>query len=171
MRFAYSDPPYLGCAHLYSDLHSDALKWNDPATHQQLVKHLAADFPDGWALSLSSTSLQTILPFCPSDVRVMAWAKPFCNWKGSVNPAYAWEPVLFSGGRSRLKENPKVLDFLVCNAPLQTGCPGAKPFDFAFWIFRVLGAIDNDDFVDLFPGSGNMSKAWDIFTRQLRLYS
>jgi hypothetical protein len=171
MRFAYADPPYLNCAHLYKELHPDALKWNDPETHRRLLESLDEDYPDGWAYSLTSTSLRTLLPFCPEDVRVLSWSKPFCNWKGSVNPAYAWEPVLVRGGRSRKLENPKVLDFLVCNAPLQTGCPGAKPTEFAMWLFRVLGAVPGDELADLFPGSGNVGRAWDVFNRQLSLYA
>jgi len=30
MRFAYADPPYLGCGRRYVDSHPDALIWDDP---------------------------------------------------------------------------------------------------------------------------------------------
>lgn len=40
MHFAYSDPPYLGCGKLYLDHHPDALAWDDPETHRQLIERL-----------------------------------------------------------------------------------------------------------------------------------
>ena len=33
-RYAYADPPYLGCGKLYADHHPDALEWDDPETHE-----------------------------------------------------------------------------------------------------------------------------------------
>ncbi len=54
MRFAYADPPYLGCCGLYDHEHgSDGLCWDSPETHRQLVNALVDQYPDGWALSLS----------------------------------------------------------------------------------------------------------------------
>ena len=32
MRFAYADPPYLGCGKLYVSHHPDARDWDDPET-------------------------------------------------------------------------------------------------------------------------------------------
>ena len=37
---------------------------------------------------------------CPAGVRVGAWVKTFCAFKKGVRPAYAWEPVIFTGGRN-----------------------------------------------------------------------
>jgi hypothetical protein len=74
VRFAYADPPYLGCGKLYAAHHADALEWDDGCTHRQLIDHLCDNYPDGWAMSASSPSLQTILPMCPADVRTMPWA-------------------------------------------------------------------------------------------------
>ena len=54
MRFAYADPPYLGCCKLYDHHHPDGLCWDDPETHRLLIKRLMTEFPDGWALSLNS---------------------------------------------------------------------------------------------------------------------
>ena len=45
MKFAYADPPYLGCGHRYLEHHPEALDWDDPATHQELVDRLVGD-PD-----------------------------------------------------------------------------------------------------------------------------
>jgi hypothetical protein len=55
MRFAYADPPYLGkCGKFYGHNHPDGRCWDDLATHEFLVKRLEAEYPDGWALSLSA---------------------------------------------------------------------------------------------------------------------
>ena len=170
MRFAYADPPYLGCGRLYVEHHSEALIWDEPETHRKLIDSLSKDYPDGWAYSLSSTSLQTILTMCPSDVRVMAWVKPFASFKPNVNPAYAWEPVIVRGGRKRGRDLPTVSDFVIENITLQKGLTGAKPEGFCFWLFEVLGAQCGDQFVDVFPGTGIVGRTWDIFNRQIPLY-
>lgn len=41
---------------------------------------------------------------------------------------------------------------------------GAKPAAFCGWIFQLLGAQLGDEFVDVFPGSGGVARAWDVFT-------
>lgn len=46
------------------------------------------------------------------------------------------------------------------NITLQKGTSGAKPNDFCYWLFELLGAKAGDDFHDLFPGSGAVSRAW-----------
>lgn len=89
MRFAYADPPYLGCCKLYDHYHPDGNCWDDAMTHKRLVYRLVTEFPDGWAMSASSVSLRTLLPMCPHDVRIATWAKSFCAFKKGVRPAYA----------------------------------------------------------------------------------
>ena len=64
MRFAYADPPYLGCCYLYQHPDQDGC-WDEPATHRALIARLVAEYPDGWAMSASTPSLQTILPSLP----------------------------------------------------------------------------------------------------------
>ena len=101
MIFAYADPPYLGQGKkLYGD-HPEASEWDNPGTHIALIDRLREEFPDGWALSASSPSLRILLPVCPDDIRIAAWVKPFCAFKKGVRPCYAWEPVLFRGGRNK----------------------------------------------------------------------
>jgi hypothetical protein len=165
MRFAYADPPYLGCGKLYPE-HPDHLDCDKPEWHQSLVDRLCDEFPDGWAMSLHSPSLRIILPMCPEDVRVCAWTKPFCVFKPNVNPAYAWEPVILRGGRKRQRYDDKVRDYCSVNIALQAGVVGAKPRGFCDWIFELLG-IDphEDEFVDLFPGSGNVGRSWEAWKR------
>jgi hypothetical protein len=159
MRFAYGDPPYIGCAHFYEE--------NTEVDHGDLVARLVDEFPDGWALSLHTPSLKTILPMCPDDVRVMAWVKPFAVFKPNVNPAYAWEPVIVRGGRKRTREQDTVRDWVSASITLRRGMVGVKPEAFCFWLFSVLGMEPGDEFCDLFPGTGGVTKAWGRYQRQL----
>lgn len=171
MRVAYADPPYLGsAAKHYSKFHARARDFDRVRAHQDLVKSLVSDYPDGWALSLSSVSLQQILLFCPTDVRIGAWVKPFASFKPGVNPAYCWEPVIFSGGRPLGREVATVRDYCSAGVTVGRGTPGAKPQEFCFWVFQMLGLEPMDELEDLFPGSGAVSTAWDSFRRQYALF-
>jgi len=160
MKFAYADPPYLGCGKLYAAHHPDARDWDDPETHRALVARLVAEYPDGWAMSLSTPSLRTILPMCPEDVRVGAWVKPFAVFKPNVGVAYAWEPVIFRGGRRIERDEPTQRDWLAENITLRKGLTGAKPLRFCQWVIAILNARPGDEMHDLFPGTGIMGKAW-----------
>ncbi len=159
MTFAYADPPYPGCAHRYPE--------NEEVDHRALISRLVDCFPDGWALSTSSVALRSILPLCPERVRVAAWVKPFAVFKPNVNPAYAWEPVIFSGGRKRDRTEPTVRDWTSCNITLRRGLVGAKPDGFCHWLLDLLGFEDGDVMVDLFPGTRSMERA--IEDRGIRL--
>lgn len=170
MRIAYADPPYLGCCRLYEHHHPDGQCWDDVATHAALIERLCQDFPDGWALSATSVSLRTILPLCPADVRVAAWVKPFCAFKRGVRPAYAWEPVIFRGGRNPsaghshpppkkggAQTTPK--DYVAESITLRRGLTGAKPRKVCEWILALLNVQEGDEVVDLYPGTGIMTEA------------
>lgn len=157
MKVAYADPPYIGQAHKYKD-HAD---YAGEVDHEALVARLVDEYPDGWALSLSSPTLRIILPYCPNDVRVMAWVKPFAIFKPNVNPAYAWEPVIVRGGRAkRSRQEPTVRDWVSCNITLRKGLTGVKPDGFSHWLFAVLGLQSGDEFHDLFPGTGAVARAY-----------
>lgn len=165
MRFAYADPPYIGQAKRhYSD---------DPmcaeVDHKILIEILCEEFPDGWALSCSSTTLGIILPLCPPGYRVAAWVKSFCAFKRNVRPAYAWEPVIFIGGRNPCnghraeipekngkQTTPK--DFHIAPITLRKGLCGAKPESVCRWILDLLNVQQGDEVVDLYPGTGVMGK-------------
>ena len=160
MKFAYADPPYLGQGKkLYGKHHPDAADWDRVETHSGLVARLVEDYPDGWALSLSSTTLYTLLPLCPADARVAAWVKPFAAFKPGVGFAYTWEPVIFRGGRRITREQPTVKDHLIESITLKKGLTGAKPARFCDWILAALNAEPADTVDDLFPGTGSMKDA------------
>lgn len=161
MRFAYADPPYLGQARKHYG--PEAREVNHPL----LVAHLA-EF-DGWALSLSTPSLRTILPLVPDEARVCAWVKPFAAFKKNVTQAYAWEPVIVMPLRRRSVEDPTVRDWVSASITLQRGVSGAKPEAFCRWLFEFAGLTAADELIDLFPGSGAVSRAWDSWRSQLRV--
>lgn len=166
MRVAYADPPYLGQGQrLYGKHHAQAHEWDTVERHAMLIAELSRDFPDGWAMSLSSPSLRVLLPLCPEDVRVAAWVKSFCAFKKGVRPCYAWEPVIFRGGRNTnhpppvkggKQTTPK--DFFVAPITLKKGLTGAKPASVCRWILDLLNVQPGDEVVDLFPGTGVMGR-------------
>lgn len=161
MRFAYADPPYLGQARKHYG--PDAREVN----HRLLIAHLA-EF-DGWALSLSEPSLRTILPMTPKEARVCAWVKPFAAFKKGVTQAYAWEPVICKPVRPRPVEEPTVRNWVSVPITLQRGVSGAKPDAFSRWLFEFAGLTADDEFIDLFPGSGAVTRAWEAWRSQLRI--
>ena len=166
MNFAYADPPYLGCGALYAKHHPDALVWDDPETHRLMIERMADEYLDGWAMSCSTPSLRTILPMTPPDCRVGAWVKPFAVFKPNVRVAYAWEPVIFRGGRKGTREQDTVRDWLAESITLRRGLTGAKPRKFCLWVFDLLNAQPGDTLNDMFPGSGAVEAAWSEVSRQ-----
>lgn len=170
MKFAYADPPYLGCGQKhYGQHHEAAADYDRLETHAALIERLVDEYPDGWALSLHTPSLRAILPLCPEDVRVSAWVKPFASFKPGVNPGYCWEPVIWRGGRKLGRDVPTVQDFVSANITLRKGLSGAKPPAFCHWLFDLLGMQPGDEFHDLFPGTGGVLAAWDARCNQGRL--
>jgi hypothetical protein len=169
MRFAYADPPYLGkCGKFYSHNHPDGRCWDDIGTHELLIGRLTGEYPDGWALSANSGDLRWLLPLCPDDARVAAWVKTFCIFKKGVRPAYAWEPVIFCGGRNKNHPPPvkggeqtTPKDFIAEPVTLRRGLTGAKPARFCDWVLDLLNYQPGDSIDDLFPGTGMMGTVAD----------
>lgn len=166
MKFAYADPPYLGLAEkFYGHLHAEAAAYDDPETHRTLIARMTDEY-DGWALSLHLPSLGVILPMCPPDARVGAWVKPFASFKKNVTRAWTWEPIILWGGRKIPITKNTVRDWIEapCVAEpitLRRGFTGAKPAAVCHWIFSWLNMQAGDEFVDMFPGSGAVSVAFD----------
>lgn len=166
MIFAYADPPYLGqCGKHYSHHHPDGRCWDKLETHQLLIERLTADYPDGWALSATSPSLRELLPLTPPKTRIAAWVKPYATFKPGVRPCYAWEPVLFSGGRKTGFREPEKyggqvtpMDSLFVRATQERGLAGAKPAVFCRWVLDLLGYVEGDAVDDLFPGTFSMGR-------------
>lgn len=163
MKFAYADPPYIGNAKRH---YADDPKCAE-VDHAALIAQLESNY-DGWALSCKSNAkeLAWLIGLCNQDIRLGAWVKPFCSFKPNVNPAYAWEPVIFYSPRKRTREEATVRDWVSANITLQRGTAGAKPVRFSFWLFEVLGMERTDEFHDLFIGSGAVTRAWEAWTRQ-----
>lgn len=170
MRFAFADPPYLGCGALYKAHHAQAMAWDDPETHRQLIARLQDKYRDGWVLCLSSPSLKTILPMCPDDCRVGSWVKPFAAFKANVTTAYAWEPVIFRGGRKRGRDQETVRDWISSVITLKKGLTGAKPEAFCEWVLDLLNVDERQDAVDdLFPGTGVMGRVFESRARMKQI--
>lgn len=189
MRFAFADPPYIGQAKKHYGC--------PEVDHLALIRRLIAEYPDGWALSCSSPTLFMIgdliqraayeyfsglshvhsveinckVADCYRDheCRIGAWIKPFASFKPGVNPAYAWEPVIWRGGRKRDREEDTIRDWLSANITLKKGLAGAKPPKFCDWVFDLLGATDEDELDDLFPGTGVVTARWKARQGKLAL--
>ena len=105
--------------------------------------------------------------------------KPFYGYKPGVSPQYAWEPILYIGGRRRERLD-LFPDFLIHNAAMSTGgrpsphteaqILGVKPLAFARFVFGLLNVTpERDELVDIFPGSGAVGRAWTEFQLEAKL--
>ena len=162
LRAAYADPPYLGLSvAFYGDVHPNAAEYDDPDAHRRLIERLSDEY-DCWALSLHEPALKTMLNFCPDDVRVMSWVKGFASFKPGRKGAHsAWEPVIVRGGRPREERLHCVRDWIQESAAMKKSLRGAKPERFCYWLFDVMNLRPDDEFHDLFYGSGAVTAAWD----------
>lgn len=160
MRVTYADPPYPGQAAKHYGRHVD---YAGEVDHTELITRMEANY-DGWLLHTSSTALRDVLPLCPPSVRVMAWVKPFCAFKANVAPAYAWEPVIVKAARKAKVTHRLVMrDWITESMTLRRGLVGAKPQAVCFWAFEVLGTEPDDGLDDLFPGTGGVTRALELF--------
>ena len=180
MIFAYADPPYIGQSRKHYGKHKD---FAGEVDHHQLIDKLAEEYPDGWALSCASKDLPELLSYTPPRVRVLAWVKSIPHMLPGIRIQYGWEPVIFYGGRQgpHAKGSPMISDWILATPPgSQTAWGnrpndanhviGRKPIQFCFWLFDCFGIRGGDELVDLFPGSGAVSKALDSYRRQKRLF-
>ena len=155
MKFAYADPPYYkqGKKH-YGKLHADAVKWDDQQAHIDLIDQLIDHYPDGWAMSCNPANLHFLLR---PEIRVAVWCKTFHQIRPTT-VQYAYEPVLFMGGRKDNKRAPMVRDWLTSSIAIKKGLVGAKPDVFNNWVLDLLNFQFGDTLDDLFPGSGGMGE-------------
>lgn len=184
MKFAYADPPYPTKSRKHYQGHAD---YADEVDHAALIERLEDEF-DGWALSTGAESLVRILPLCPPPVsrgaagggvryqiRLLSWCKPVSQPGGAGGALYGWEPVILRGWRREQSPHPP-RDWFVCSPELYTfrekpddHVTGAKPPDFCRWLFECAGLRADDEFVDLFRGSGAVGAAWEKFRTQPQL--
>ena len=127
-----------------------------------LMLRLEREFPDGWAMSTSSPALRMIAPAMPDGVRIAAWCKTYANMKPGVWPCYSWEPVILHTGQPAQRQRRTPMDHLRSGHG-QASFMGAKPPEFCYWIFDMLGARQGDKLVDLYPGTGGVTQAWRFY--------
>ena len=165
MKIGYADPPYPGCAHYYKD-HPD---FAGEVDHAALVRELQEHY-DGWVLhthvpGLRMLERERILPE-GDEIRICQWVKPFCAFKRNVPVAYAYEPVIIKPCRKPVVSKRQVMrDFVEgpavrANITMKRGLTGAKPEAVCHWAFELVAARPEDELIDMFPGTGAVSKAW-----------
>lgn len=167
MRFAYADPPYPGMSDFYKN-HPD---YAGEVDHSVLMGQCEYEF-DGAIVHTASTTLAHVLHETPNPHlwRIMAWVKPFAAFKKNVTVAYAWEPVLVKAVRKpEITGRIVSRDWIAEPMTMQRGLVGAKPEAVCMWLFEVAGLSPDDEFVDLFPGSGAVTRAWEKWRSQMRL--
>lgn len=169
LRLAYADPPYPGMARKCYRDHPD---FAGEVDHAELAQRLVDEYPDGWALSTSAAALPEVLEHVraagATDAWVASWTRGYRPTR-SRRPLSTWEPVIVRGGRQELPEDAgatRRLDALVYVARGRLTDPnrvtGAKPAEFLWWLFDLLGAETGDELDDIYPGSGGVSRAWRI---------
>lgn len=184
-RFAVADPPYPGQSFRHYGLHKD---YDGEVDHDELISRLVTNY-EGWALHTSAPGLfhcQLILSrygLTPineltfkggGDYRLFAWAKPFAAFKRNVKVAYTWEPVLIKAlrpaepkriegivSRDHLAEAESEEEAICESITMKRGLTGAKPERVCHWVFEAAGLDPTDEFHDLYPGSGAVTRAWE----------
>lgn len=167
----YGEGPRSSTDSPRADLHDDAARWDDLSEHRALLLHLVENF-DGWALATTPDGLGAYHPL-PINAHIMAWHKPTAM-PGGGRLIENWEPIVVyipEGRRSRA--GGQVSNVITANAPSSRyGRPsfvGSKP---EAWTHRVLSALgydpDADEVVDLFPGSGAVSRAVATYRSEAR---
>lgn len=186
MRIAYADPPYPGKAKKLYDC--------EEIDHEVLIENL--ETYDAWALSTNEISLSKVLKLCPDNIRIGAWTKrgnSIANIQFCLSSC--WEPVIVKPAKRKWEETVRGYHSSCSNPPPgpakkdfnhftpknsvdpnntwrrkdpSKGHAGFKNMAFCFWVFSMLNARPEDDFVDMFPGSGAVTRAWDRWKRQER---
>lgn len=160
MKLCVADPPYIGCAHLYKD-HPD---YAGEVDHLALVARLMDEF-DGWVLHAGghNASEAILAPLAEKyGLRKGIWFKGFAAFKANVPVGYAWEPVYVKAARKPVvsKRITPLRDWILESITLRKGLTGVKPEKVSHWTFEMMAARPEDDFTDMFPGTGAVGKSW-----------
>lgn len=187
MRVAYADPPYPGQARRHYADHPD---YAGEVDHAVLIAELERDFPDGWALSTSVPALGDVLALCPkgepskkrawggsiklgTGVRVCVWHRKVGEPFPPSRVTWTWEPLIVRTPHWRQRHVsdfvPDCLSLSRRSGFLGNEITGQKPPGFCEWMFDLLGLDPDDELVDLFPGSGAVTQAWERWRSQLSL--
>jgi len=161
LRIGYADPPYPGQSEKHYKDHPD---YAGEVNHHSLIQALE-HMCDGWVLHTHVPGLRLMERegWLPEDVRIAAWCKPFAAFKRNVPVAYAWEPVIVRAARKpRVGGLVKPLrDFIMEPITLKRGLAGAKPEKVCWWAFEMAGCRPEDQLVDMYPGTGAVTRAWE----------
>lgn len=169
MRFAYADPPYPGCAHMYPE--------NTEVPLGDLIGRLERDYPDGWAVSTHVRGVLEVAPLVLDlNAKIASWGRTQAPLHPPLHFVSAWEPVIFRTSR-RYDGGRPALDSLFAHTTNRgfmakrhgQGLTGAKPRAFCEWILDLLGFRPGDQLDDIFPGTGIMGKVARARTRQRNL--
>ena len=110
----------------------------------------------------TSKSMAILAPLvAATDARWMSWVKGFAAFKKNVSVAYAWEPVIVKAARKPVVSKRLVnRDWIQESITLRKGLTGAKPEKVCHWAFEMVGARPEDELIDLYPGTGAVTRAW-----------
>jgi hypothetical protein len=103
------------------------------------------------------------LPFCKPSIKIMIWHKWSIPSRARVQNRF--EPVLVripksrKGGISGLT----MTDVLTHKRKPQLGFTGAKPTEWTHWVLEAMGYQQGDEIIDLFNGSGAVSRAIETY--------
>ncbi len=194
-RFAYADPPYPGLARRYygcdevdhcelvAKLVQDFPDGWALSTSAAALQAVLALCPSGvrvcvWVKGARATTAvrarNAFEPLIVAGGRLRHVAVSSSTRRGELATTDASRstpttPVASAGGRPVAPDLRDVLQW----GGRQHSHPGAlvgmKPAAFCEWMFRLLGAAAGDELVDLFPGSGAVSRAWGLYTSQLEV--
>jgi len=117
------------------------------------------------SLRSSTTAADILEAATAADVRDAETARHLVGATGSGDPHDGSICSSSTGDASGVL--PRRIDSLIYRPGNRTTDParvvGAKPAVFVRWIFDLLGALPGDEFVDIFPGSGGVSRAWRLY--------
>lgn len=194
LRLAYADPPYPGLSRRYYESHPDYAGEVDHAEliaslsaayDGWALSTSAAALPEVLALCPPGTRVAAWhRGERPTRSRgpLNAW-EPVLYRGGRLHVGQACTTgsgcnrdasdvderrVAIAGEHDASEISARRVDSLVYRPGVRSTDPGrvigAKPAVFCRWVFDLLGALPGDEFVDVFPGSGGVSRAWAIYS-------
>lgn len=189
LRLAYADPPYPGLSRRYYEGHRD---YDGEVDHAELIRQLSTfdgwalstnERSLQYVLGLCPPGVR--IASWHRGERPTRSGGPLNAWEpviysgGRIDPSLSTSAATRSPGTrdassraaaqldassSTAARRVDVLEYF--SRPRLTDphrVVGAKPAAFCRWMFDLLGALPIDDFTDVFPGSGGVSRAWAVY--------